>query len=158
MEKNLSGRCVVTGLGLITAIGNNVEECWENALAGKSGIDKVKSVSSENCYADLGAEVDCGSLDEAKYADDMDRASKLCVKSAGEALKDSGLVSSEANSGRLGVIMGSCVGGVVSIENFVKNGEKAEVYSDWARLYETAVTPYIHNVLTNTETPKHAHH
>ena len=43
-------------------------------------------------------------------------------------------------------------------EEEVKNGEKAEVYSDWARIYETAVTPYIHNVLTNTETPNHTHH
>lgn len=126
MEKT-SKRCVVTGLGLITAIGNDVNKCWENALSGKSGIDKVKSVESENCYADLGAELECDTLDDAEYASDMDRASKLCVKAAKEAVKDSQLkIGENAQASRVGVIMGSCVGGVVSIENYVKNGENAD--------------------------------
>ncbi len=41
MDKITNTRCVVTGLGMISAIGNNVDECFANALAGKTGIDKV---------------------------------------------------------------------------------------------------------------------
>lgn len=40
MDKITNTRCVVTGLGMISAIGNNVDECFANALAGKTGIDK----------------------------------------------------------------------------------------------------------------------
>lgn len=123
MNRQINTRCVVTGLGLISAIGNNVDECWENALAGNTGIDKVKSVDTEDCYANLGAEVECDTLDETK---NVDRVSKLCLKASAEACRDAGLVIDSNNAGRVGVIMGSCVGGVVSIENYVNNGENTE--------------------------------
>ena len=50
-------RCVITGLGVISAIGHNVPECWENILASKSGIDHTRTLDTENCYADFAAEV-----------------------------------------------------------------------------------------------------
>ena len=56
-------RCVVTGLGVICAIGNNVEETWKNALNSVSGIQKTTSVDTTNCYANLAAEVKCDTLD-----------------------------------------------------------------------------------------------
>jgi 3-oxoacyl-[acyl-carrier-protein] synthase II len=111
---------------MISAIGNTVDECWENALAGKSGIDKVKSVDTTDCYANLGAEVSCDTLDELDEAKNVDRVSKLCLKASMEAVKDSGLVVDEENAGRVGVVMGSCVGGVVSIQNYIDNGENTE--------------------------------
>lgn len=126
MDKIINTRCVVTGLGMISAIGNNVDECFENALSGKTGIDKVASVDTTNCYANLGAEVHCDSLDDSEEARQVDRVSKLCLKASKEALADSGLVIDEENAGRVGVVMGSCVGGVVSVENYVTNGQKTE--------------------------------
>lgn len=126
MTKNISTRCVVTGLGLISAIGNNADECWANALAGKSGIGKVKSVDTTDCYANLGAEVNCDSLDDIEEAKNVDRVSKLCLKASAEAWKDAGLIVDEENAERIGVIMGSCVGGVISVENYINNGEKTE--------------------------------
>lgn len=126
MAKNIGTRCVVTGLGLISAIGNNVDECWANALAGKTGIDKVKSVDTTDCYANLGAEVDCDSLDDIEEAKNVDRVSKLCLKASAEAWEDAGLIVDEENAERIGVIMGSCVGGVISVENYINNGEKTE--------------------------------
>ena len=87
MEKQLNTRCVVTGLGMVNAIGSNVEECWENALSGKSGIDHVKSVNADNCYANLGAEIDF-ELPENK---EVDRVSVLCLKASEEAFNDSGI-------------------------------------------------------------------
>lgn len=126
MAKDISARCVVTGLGMISAIGNSVDECWGNALAGTTGIDKVQSVDTTDCYANLGAEVKCDCLDDIDEAKKVDRVSKLCLKASAEACQDAGLVVNEENAGRVGVIMGSCVGGVVSIENYINNGEKTE--------------------------------
>ena len=126
MDKITNTRCVVTGLGMISAIGNNVEECFANALAGKTGIDKVASVDTTDCYANLGAEVHCDTLDEIDEAKEVDRVSKLCLKASKEALDDAGLVIDESNAGRVGVVMGSCVGGVVSVENYVTKGEHAD--------------------------------
>ena len=57
-------RCVVTGLGVICAVGNNVEETWKSALDSVSGIHKTVSVDTVNCYADLAAEVKCDTLDD----------------------------------------------------------------------------------------------
>ncbi|MDE7463998.1 MAG: beta-ketoacyl-[acyl-carrier-protein] synthase family protein, partial [Clostridiales bacterium] len=109
-------RCVITGLGMICAIGNSVDECWKSAMEGKSGIAHTKTVGTEGCYTDYAAEVKCDTLDTKETAG-MDRASKLCIKAADEAIKDAGLKNFGGDH-RTGVVMGSCVGGVVSIENY----------------------------------------
>lgn len=117
-------RCVITGLGMICAIGNNVEETWANALKGVSGIKDTHTVDTKDCYATLAAEVNDDTLDEcSENAESMDRVSKLCVKAAGEAMKDASFTVSDEESSRVSVIMGSCVGGVASIEEYYKNGE-----------------------------------
>ena len=122
MGKKLDTRCVVTGLGMINAIGDNVNECWENALLGKEGIDVVKSVNADNCYANLGAEIDS----EIPVSKEADRVSVLCMKASKEAFDDSKIAGNIGDASRFGVIMGSCVGGVVSIEEYITNGEKTE--------------------------------
>ena len=50
-------RCVVTGLGLICGVGDNVKDSWDAVTLGHSGIDEVKSVDTSKCYAHKGAEV-----------------------------------------------------------------------------------------------------
>ncbi|MCQ2103640.1 MAG: beta-ketoacyl-[acyl-carrier-protein] synthase family protein [Fibrobacter sp.] len=117
-------RCVVTGLGVICAVGNNVEETWSNALNSVSGIHKTTSVDTKNCYADLAAEVNCDSLDEIDSPEEKDRASKLCIKAANEALKDANLENFNDDQ-RVAVIIGSCVGGVLSVEHYHQNGRNA---------------------------------
>lgn len=119
-------RCVITGLGMICAIGNNVNETWENAVKGVSGITEVTSVNTEGCYATVAAEVKDNTLDSLENAANMDRVSKLCVKASNEAVADSGLDMSKENPDRVSVIIGSCVGGVNSIENYYKNGENKD--------------------------------
>ena len=138
MERQLNTRCVVTGLGMVNAIGSNVEECWQNALAGKTGIDHVKSVNADKCYANLGAEIDF----ELPKNDDVDRVSVLCLKASEEAFNDSGIGGSIEDATRFGVIMGSCVGGVVSIENYITNGEKTE------DIKKMTISPIANNVAT----------
>lgn len=118
-------RAVVTGLGLISAVGNSVEECWSAVTAGKSGIRHTSTVDTTGCYADCAAEVDCPDLDATPGTAGMDRASKLCVRAAGEAMRDAGL-DGFGGSPRAAVIMGSCVGGVVSIEEYYTKGKTPE--------------------------------
>ncbi len=119
-------RCVITGLGMVCAIGNSVDETWNNALKGVSGIKNTKTVDTEGCYATLAAEVHDNTLDECPHADEMDRVSKLCVKAAKEALTDAAYTITDDEKKRVSVIMGSCVGGVNSVEAYYRNGEKAE--------------------------------
>lgn len=114
-------RCVVTGLGVICAVGNNAEETWKSALASVSGIHHTTSVDTEKCYADLAAEVKCDTLDSIDAPEEKDRASKLCITAAEEALRDAGLGNFN-DSGRVSVIIGSCVGGVLSVEHYHQHG------------------------------------
>ena len=117
-------RCVVTGLGVICAVGNNVEETWKSALESVSGIHKTTSLDTKNCYADLAAEVKCDTLDQIDAPEEKDRVSKLCIKAANEALADAGL-SSFGDDQRVSVVIGSCVGGVLSIEQYHQHGRDA---------------------------------
>ena len=111
-------RCVITGLGMVCAIGSNVEESWNNAMSGKSGIAKTTSVDTKDCYAKLAAEVNDDSVNSVPRAEEMDRVSRLCVKAAGEAIEDAAMDMSKEDISRVSVIMGSCVGGVKSIEDY----------------------------------------
>ena len=58
-------RCVITGLGMVCAIGNSVEETWNNAIKGVSGIKNTQTVDTEGCYATLAAEVHDNTLANA---------------------------------------------------------------------------------------------
>ncbi len=124
-------RCVVTGLGLICATGNNIEENIKNIFGGISGIDKVKAFSTEGCYAELGAEVPLE--DRELPGEDFDRATLLCVKAAEEAVSNAGLdLSDEKTRNRTGVIVGDCVAGVASIDRFYTaeangNGDPSDI-------------------------------
>ena len=117
-------RVVITGLGMISAIGHNVNECIEAAKAGKSGIAEAKSVDTTNCYSKLGAEVK-NFNEDIKGTEGMDRVSKLAITASKEAVADAGFDDFN-DSERVSVIMGSCVGGAVSIEGYYKNGKTKE--------------------------------
>ncbi len=109
-------RCVVTGLGLVCALGENTEQCWSAAVNGVSGIREVKSVDTDDCYAHKGAEVQ---LTNAELCGaDFDRSSLLCIKAAGEALADAGYSTDSFVAERVGVIVGNCVGGAASIDKY----------------------------------------
>ena len=120
-----SKRVVVTGLGLINAIGENVEESFGNVVNGVNGIKEVSSMDTSACYSHMGAEVKKDfAVDGGEDAGRMDRVSLLAVKAAREALEDSGLVVNEDNADRVGVIFGSCVGGAISIQKFFTEREQ----------------------------------
>ncbi len=118
-------RIVVTGLGLCCALGENVAECWNNAVNGVTGIDEVKSINTDNCYATVGAEVKLPSK-ELSF-ENYDRSSLLCIKATGEALADAGLKVTPENADRIGVIVGNCVGGAASIDKYFNDDKSGSV-------------------------------
>ena len=98
-------RCVITGLGIVCPVGNDVKESWDSIQKGKTGIAKVTSVDTEGCYANLGGEVFCDDLPAPQY----DRSVRLCIRAAQEAIADAGFDAKAV--GEAGVIVGSCIGG-----------------------------------------------
>lgn len=113
-------RVVVTGLGAITPVGNDVETFWNNIKSGTHGIDFIKCFDTENFKAKLAAEVK--DFDPIKYMDRkeakrMDRFCQFALASAIEAVENSKLDLEKVNKERLGVIVGSGIGGIGTVEN-----------------------------------------
>lgn len=112
-------RVVVTGLGAITPIGNNVSDFFSNVKAGKCGIDRIEGFDTEAYQVKLAAQVkDFDPKDhmDFKEAKRMDRFSQFAVTAAKEALEDSGIDLEQVNRDRFGVIVGSGIGGLGLIE------------------------------------------
>ena len=112
-------RVVVTGLGIICPIGNTVAEAWSNVLAGKSGIARIAAFDPSNVASQIAGEVknfDVGAYLSPKEARRMDRFIHFGIAAGSQALKDSGLEVTEANAPRIGVNIGSGIGGLPGIE------------------------------------------
>ncbi len=112
-------RVVVTGLGAITPIGNNVESYSQGLLSGCNGVEPITLFDASSHACRFAAEVKnfdpTGKL-EPKESKRWDRFSKFGVIAAKEALQNSGLSITESNSSRIGVIIGSGVGGLLTME------------------------------------------
>ena len=112
-------RVVVTGMGAVTPIGNNVETFWNNVKNGVCGIDFIKAFDTENFKAKLAAEVkDFNPEDviEKREAKRMDRFCQFAVAAAVEAVKDSDLNLETIDKERFGVVVGSGIGGIGTVE------------------------------------------
>ncbi len=112
-------RVVVTGLGAITPLGLSVPENWQGIMAGKSGIGPVTQFDATGFPSTIAGEVrgfDPTLYVSEKEARKMDRFIQLGLAAGVEAIKDSGFEVTEANADRIGVIIGSGIGGVHTIE------------------------------------------
>ena len=112
-------RVVITGMGAVTPIGNSVEEFWTNVKAGTVGIDEITKFSTEDYKVKLAAEVknfDPTAYMDRKEARRMDPFCQYAIAASVEAMNDSGLEVTEANADRIGVIVGSGIGGLGTIE------------------------------------------
>ncbi|KDB08437.1 3-oxoacyl-(acyl-carrier-protein) synthase 2 [Burkholderia sp. lig30] len=113
-------RVVVTGLGLISPVGNNVADGWANLVAGKSGIATVTKFDHSALSVHFAGEVKGFNVEEyisAKDARQMDTFIHYGIAAGAQALKDSGLEVTEANAERVGVLVGSGIGGLPMIED-----------------------------------------
>lgn len=112
-------RVVVTGVGMLTPLGNDVDSTWSNILAGKSGIDKVTLFDTQEYNTKIAGEVknfDVEAYIPRKEAKKMDRFIQLGVAAGIQALRDSGLIVRDENAGRVGISIGSGIGGLPLIE------------------------------------------
>lgn len=117
-------RVVVTGLGTINPLGNDVKTTWENALAGKSGAGPITHFDASLFKTQFACEVkdfDPNNLFERKEARKYDRYSQFAIHAAKEAMEDSGLDLDKENRDRIGVIFSAGIGGIRTFEEEVGN-------------------------------------
>lgn len=112
-------RVVITGIGTITSYGDGVESFWSNILAGKSGIDTVKSFDISDYPSKVGAEAldfNAGEYMDPKEARRNDRYTQFAVAASRLALKDADIDSTKLDADRFGVLIGSGIGGMITIQ------------------------------------------
>ena len=112
-------RVVVTGMGIISPVGNSIDEAWANLLAGKSGISNVEHFDASDFstrFAGLVKDFDVEAYISKKDARKMDDFIQYGVAAGIEAIKDSGLDVTEQNEDRIGAAIGSGIGGLGLIE------------------------------------------
>lgn len=133
----MARRVVVTGLGMMTPLGHNVEDSWSAIKAGKSGIGPITLFDTSKYLVKIAAEVknfDATQYMPAKEVRRRDRYQHLVVAAAREAVTHSGIEVNDSNRQRIGTIIGSSVGGVGSY------------YAEASLLFETGdprrITPF----------------
>jgi 3-oxoacyl-[acyl-carrier-protein] synthase II len=113
-------RVVITGLGVITSLGETADELWENLCAGKSGISSIRRWDTSKYPVKIGGE--CINFDVTKYGVDtkdarrMDRFGQFGVAASVQAVKDAGIDFDKEDRYRCGVVIGSGIGGIETIE------------------------------------------
>ncbi|ADE10688.1 beta-ketoacyl-[acyl-carrier-protein] synthase family protein [Sideroxydans lithotrophicus] len=116
----MTRRVVITGLGVISPVGNNPTEFFSKLMAGHSGIKRLKADFVEQLSIRIGAQVE--GFDPAAHfskiqLSGIERFSQFALVAAEQAVQDAGLELSEAEQTRSGVCMGSCLGGASSLED-----------------------------------------
>ncbi len=112
-------RVVITGLGIVSPVGNNIESAWDNIVNGRSGIGRITRFDPSLFNAQIAGEVkgfDVTQVMSAKEAKQMDTFIHYGVAAGMQAWQDAGLEVTEANAERIGVIVGSGIGGLPRIE------------------------------------------
>ena len=124
-------RVVVTGLGMIAPVGFDIPSCWDNVLAGKSGIQPITHLDIEPFSVRFGGPIygfDVEQYIPKKEARKMDKFIHYGVAAADQAIKDAGIQVTDSNAGRIGVVVGSGIGGISGIENgygaYLKGGPR----------------------------------
>ena len=115
-------RVVITGMGTVNPLGLTVEESWKNAVNGVSGVGPITLFDSSALNVHFAAEVKGFEPDrymDPKEARRRDRFEQLGVAAAKDALASSGLEITEENSGRIGVLVSSAIGGIKSLQDAV---------------------------------------
>ncbi len=124
-------RVVITGLGMVSPVGLSVKESWDNILAGKSGIAPITHFDTTGFATTFGGSIknfDVTDYITAKDAKKMDPFIHYGIVASMEAIKDSGFEVTEENAERIGVAVGSGIGGLPGIEKgneaFLKGGPR----------------------------------
>ncbi|MFA5598164.1 MAG: beta-ketoacyl-ACP synthase II [Pusillimonas sp.] len=113
-------RVVITGLGIVSPVGNDIESAWDNIVNGRSGVTRITRFDASGLNAQIAGEVkdfDITQYMTAKEAKQMDTFIHYGVAAGVQAWRDAGLEVTEQNADRIGVIVGSGIGGLPRIED-----------------------------------------
>ena len=109
---------VVTGIGMISPVGNTIDDSWDNLINGNSGIDIIKSFDPSELETKIAGEIknfDPIELIGKKEARRMDRFSQLALVAGKEALNSAQLTIDESNENRVSVMITSGIGGIITL-------------------------------------------
>ena len=112
--RNKNQRVVITGVGLVSPLGETVDGYWKSLVNGESGISEMKLVDPDGFPCKVSGEVsdfDPNNYMDLKESKRLARFSQLAVAAAGLAIKDSDIKLDDEDSGRLGIVMGNGNGG-----------------------------------------------
>ena len=112
-------RVVVTGMGIVSCVGSQLEEVWRNIVEGNSGIESIDKFDTTGFSTRIGGSVkgfDVSEILAPKDARKMDPFMHYGIAASNHALADSGLEISEENGHRIGLAMGAGIGGLLTIE------------------------------------------
>ena len=115
----MKNRVVVTGLGMLSPVGNDVNSSWNAVLKGESGIvtvDSFKEAGLSTHFAATVKDFDVSAYMDRKDARKFDQFIQFGVSAASQAIKDSGIVITESNADRVGVCVAAGIGGMGTIE------------------------------------------
>ena len=116
-------RVVITGLGTINPLGNNVPDTWDSLINGVSGIDTITSFDTTNLPVTFAGEVknfDANEYMGKQHARKLDRSGHLSIYATEEALKDAGLDNQERLGPNVGIVFGTGIGGIGATEDAVR--------------------------------------
>ena len=119
MTKN---RVVITGMGVVSPIGNNLNEFWNNLKIGYNGIDDITLFDTEKFDVKIAGQssIDLNHFFDRKELNKLDRFSSFALIAADQAIHQSGLLKSNFSNDRIGVIVGSGIGGIGTFETQYK--------------------------------------
>ena len=129
-------RVVITGLGIVSPVGNDIASAWDNIVNGRSGIDRITRFDPTDFNCHIAGEVkgfDAVQYIPAKELRQMDTFIHYGIAAGVQALQDSGLEITDANAERVGVIVGSGIGGLPRIE---------ETEADYLQRGARRISPY----------------
>lgn len=127
----MSKRVVITGLGVVSSLGFEIDQFWNNIIEGRSGIKEITKFDTTEFPSKIGAEI--SNFDPQEYIDRreakrMGLFTQYAIVAAQKALNDSGFLIDENNAGIVGVLIGSGIGGIEVLEDqitkLVKKGPK----------------------------------
>ena len=140
-------RVVVTGLGTINPVGNNVSDTWGNLINGVSGIDNITSFETDGLPVTFAGEVknfDANEYLGKQHARKLDRSGHLSIYAAEEALKDANLDIEERLGNGVGIVLGTGIGGIGSTEQAVRTYDERGA----SRINPLAITQLMPNSST----------
>ena len=120
-------RVVVTGLGTINPLGNNVSESWEKLIKGVSGISQINSFDTENLPVTFAGEVkdfDANEYMGKQHARKLDRSAHFSIYATEQALQDAGFNTEKRLGADVGIVFGTGIGGIAATEDAVRTYDK----------------------------------